>query len=91
MIDPVPELPDDTLIDSVRLPQRIRDAVNSAGLKTVGEVRDKADAEILGLPSFGKNSLLYLRRTLGLPSSKGVSCPPSELPDGDNEVTTKEP
>ena len=86
MIDPAPELPDNTLIESVRLPQRIRNLLNSAGLKTVGEFRDKADAEFLSLPSVDKNSLQYLRRTLGLPSSQGVSCLPSELRDGDDEV-----
>lgn len=60
MIDPAPELPDNTLIESVRLPQRIRNLLNSAGLKTVGEVRDKADAEFLSFPSVDKNSLQYL-------------------------------
>ncbi|MGL1604137.1 DNA-directed RNA polymerase subunit alpha C-terminal domain-containing protein, partial [Vibrio parahaemolyticus] len=65
MIDPAPELPDNTLIESVRLPQRIRNLLNSAGLKTVGEVRDKADAEFLSLPSVDKNSLQYLRRPSG--------------------------
>lgn len=91
MIDPAPELPDNTLIESVRLSQRIRNLLNSAGVKTVGEIRDKADAEFLSLPSVDKDSLLFLRRTLGLPSSQGVSCLPSELRDSDDEIKSKDP
>ena len=35
--DPTPELQDDTPIDNVRLSTRIRNALNYAALKTVGE------------------------------------------------------
>jgi CspA family cold shock protein len=41
--DPTPELQDDTPIDNVRLSTRIRNALNYAGLKTVGEVRETSD------------------------------------------------
>ena len=36
---PTPELPDDTPIDHVRFATRIRNVLNAAGIKTVGEVR----------------------------------------------------
>jgi len=34
---PTPELPDDTPIDHVRFATRIRNVLNAAGIKTVGE------------------------------------------------------
>ena len=37
-IDLGPELPDDTLVEMVRLPTRIRNAVKFAGLKTIGDL-----------------------------------------------------
>jgi hypothetical protein len=71
LVDPTPELPDDTPIDRVRLPTRIRNALAAAGLKTVGEVRETADET---LPSFQHrpDSVTHLRKTLGLPSTDGV-------------------
>jgi hypothetical protein len=33
-VDPAPELPDDTSLDDVELPTRIRDVLAAAGLKT---------------------------------------------------------
>ena len=71
-IDPAPELPDDTPIDRVRLPTRIRTALNDAGVKTIGEIREATDDTLLGFKNLGHVSLAYLRRTLGLPSSGGV-------------------
>jgi DNA-directed RNA polymerase alpha subunit len=41
MLDPTPELPDDTLIEQVRFSTRIQNALNTAGIKTVGEVADE--------------------------------------------------
>ena len=38
LLDPTPELPDDTLIEDVRFATRIRNALHAAGWKTVGEV-----------------------------------------------------
>src|ERR1019366_2518627 len=49
MLYPAPELPDDTLIEVVRFSTRIRKALNAAGLKTVGEVREASDATLLSL------------------------------------------
>jgi len=64
--DPTPELQDDTPIDNVRLSTRIRNALNHAGLKTVGEVRETSDATILSFQDLGPGSVAHLRETLGL-------------------------
>ena len=72
MLDPTPELPDDTPIGDVVLPTRIRNALAVAGLKTVGEVREASDTTLLSLPDLGQGSVAHLRETLGLPSTDGV-------------------
>jgi DNA-directed RNA polymerase alpha subunit len=72
MIDPSPELPDDVPIKTVWLPTKAKDALVAAGLKTVGDIREKPDAEILQITNLGRSSLTFLRETLGLPSSLGV-------------------
>jgi DNA-directed RNA polymerase alpha subunit len=72
MLDPTPELPDDTPIEDVRFSTRIRNALNAAGLKTVGEVRETADEILLSFQDLGKASVAHLRETLGLPSTDGV-------------------
>ena len=72
LLDPTPELPDDTLIGDVRFATRIRNALNAAGLKTVGEVREASDATLLSLQDLGQGSVAHLRETLGLPSTDGV-------------------
>jgi DNA-directed RNA polymerase alpha subunit len=72
LVDPTPELPDDTLIEDVRFPTRIRNALAAAGLKTVGEVRETADETLLSFQDLGQGSVDHLRKTLGLPSSDGV-------------------
>jgi DNA-directed RNA polymerase alpha subunit len=79
MLYPAPELPDDTPIEIVRFGTRIRNALNAAGMKTVGDVREVSDAVLLSLPDFGSSSLSYLREALGLPSTDGVR-PKSEKP-----------
>jgi DNA-directed RNA polymerase alpha subunit len=48
---PTPELLDDAAIEDVRFSTRIRNALNAAGIKTVGEVREASDATLLSLPS----------------------------------------
>jgi hypothetical protein len=75
LLDPKPELPDDTLISDVELPARIRDLLEAAGLITVGEVREISDETLLSFQDFGKTSLAHLRETLGLPSCDGVRPP----------------
>ena len=71
MLYPAPELPDDTPVESVRFATRIRNALNAAGMKTIGEVRETSDDRLLSLPDLGSGSIAYLRETLGLPSSTG--------------------
>jgi DNA-directed RNA polymerase alpha subunit len=75
MLDPAPELPDDTPIGDVKLPARIRNVLEAAGLKTVGEVRETSDDILLSFNDCGKTSVAYLREALGLPSTDGVRSP----------------
>jgi len=72
MLDPTPELPDDTPLDNVELPARIRTMLAAAGLRTVGEVREISDETLLSFQDLGKTSVAHLRETLGLPSTDGV-------------------
>jgi DNA-directed RNA polymerase alpha subunit len=69
---PTPELPDNTPIEHVRLATRIRNALDAAGIKTVGEVRETSDQTLLSMQDLGKTSVSNLRETLGLPSCDGV-------------------
>ena len=62
---PTPELPDDTPIDRVRFATRIRNVLNAAGIKTVGEVRKTPDKTLLSLQDLGQGSVTHLRETLG--------------------------
>ena len=73
MLYPALELPDDTPIENVRFSTRIRNALVTAGLKTVGEIREASDAMLLSLQDLGKGSVAHLRETLGLPSTDGVT------------------
>jgi DNA-directed RNA polymerase alpha subunit len=74
MLDPTPELPDDTPISDVEFPARIRNVLAAAGLKTVGEARETSDEILLSFQDLGKASVahLRLRETLGLSSCDGV-------------------
>jgi hypothetical protein len=72
MLDPTPELPDNTLVSQVKFPTRILNALTAAGLRTVGEVREASDEMLLSLPDLGPGSVAHLRETLGLPSCDGV-------------------
>jgi hypothetical protein len=72
MIDPSPELPDESSIANVELPPKVQQALIGAGLRTVGDVREASDAIILQIHDLGESSLALLRKTLGLPSSMGV-------------------
>jgi hypothetical protein len=65
MLDPTPELPDDTPIDQVGFPIKIYNALVSVGLTTVGQIRETPDAELRLLRLFGKGTLAYLREKLG--------------------------
>ena len=72
MFYPASELPDDTLILNVRFSTRIRKALNAEGMKTIGEIREASDAKLSSLPDFGKESVAYLRQTLGLASAASL-------------------
>jgi DNA-directed RNA polymerase alpha subunit len=65
MFDAAPNLPDEALIETVRLPTILRNALMSAGLKTIREIRAKSHDELGRITRIGKESLTYLRRTLG--------------------------
>jgi DNA-directed RNA polymerase alpha subunit len=71
-LESTPELPDNMSIREVRFPDRIKSALFGAGLKTVGEVRERPDEALLSLPDFEKASVAHLRETLGLPSADRV-------------------
>ena len=72
MLYPSPELPDDTPIENVRFSTRIRNALDAASMKTIGEVRETSDDNLLSLQDLGPSSFSYLRESLGLPSTDGV-------------------
>jgi DNA-directed RNA polymerase alpha subunit len=62
---PAPGLPDETSIDNVRFSKRITSALNAAGVKTVGEIRQASDAMLLSFQDLGAGSIARLRETLG--------------------------
>ncbi len=77
MFDPVPNLPDDTLIEKVRFPTIVRNALKLAGIKTIGDIRARSDGEMRRMIRIGPGRLAYLRRTLG----SGLNDrPPSPIP-----------
>jgi DNA-directed RNA polymerase alpha subunit len=65
---PTPQLPDDTPIDTLRLTTRMREALRAEGLKTVGEIREKSDQQLLTIRDLGNGSIAQLRASLGLAS-----------------------
>ena len=65
LLDPAPELPDDTPTGRIRLPTRIRNVLAIEKLKTVGEIRAASDEMLMTLPDLGRGSIAYLRKTLG--------------------------
>jgi DNA-directed RNA polymerase alpha subunit len=58
-------LPDETPIFNVRFSTRITNALNGAGVKTVGEIREASDATLLSFQDLGTSSISRLRETLG--------------------------
>jgi Bacterial RNA polymerase, alpha chain C terminal domain len=72
LLDPTPELPDDTPIDFIQFSARIHKALVIAGLKTIGEIRETPNEILLNLQDLGPGSVSYLREALGLPSCDGV-------------------
>jgi DNA-directed RNA polymerase alpha subunit len=64
MLDPSADLPDEIPIAAVRLPTRIFNALSSAGLRTLGEVRESSDKTLLSLQDLGGGSVRWLRERL---------------------------
>jgi DNA-directed RNA polymerase alpha subunit len=58
-------LPDETPIFNVRFSTRIINALNGAGVRTVGEIREASDATLLSYQDLGASSIARLRETLG--------------------------
>jgi DNA-directed RNA polymerase alpha subunit len=58
-------LPDETPIFNVRFSTRVTNALNGAGVKTVGEIREASDATLLSYQDLGASSIARLRETLG--------------------------
>ena len=65
MFDLGPDLPADTLVEMVRIPTRIRNAINYAGLKTIGDLRATTDETFASIPDLGPGSVKWLRARLG--------------------------
>jgi hypothetical protein len=78
LLDPTPELPDDTLLDRVQFPTRIQAALAALGLRTVREIRETSNEMLLDLHDLGSGSIFYLREALGQPSCDGVRPPRSK-------------
>jgi len=72
LVMPTPQLPDDTPIDKLRLPSRMREALRAEGLKTVGEIREKSDRQLLAIGDLGSGSIAQLRASLGVASVRVV-------------------
>jgi DNA-directed RNA polymerase alpha subunit len=68
-LGPMPELPDDTPVWRVRFSPVIRNALHKAGVQTIGEIREASDTSLLSFQNWGKGSVTYSRKTIGLPSS----------------------
>ena len=68
LVMPTPQLPDDTPIDKLRLTTRMREALRAEGLKTVGEIREKSDRQLLSIRDLGTGSIAHLRASLGVTS-----------------------
>jgi DNA-directed RNA polymerase alpha subunit len=81
MLYPAPGLPDETPIDKVRFSTRIANALNEAGLKTVGEIRQASDARLLSFQDLGASSIARLRETLGQPPSGALKPKRKNRPD----------
>jgi DNA-directed RNA polymerase alpha subunit len=65
MFDLGPDLSDDILIEMVRIPTRIRNAVKYAGLKTIGDLRETTDETFASIPHLGLGSVKWLRARIG--------------------------
>ena len=64
MFDLESDPPDDTLVEMVRLPTRIRNAVKFAGLKTIGDLQETTNEMFASIPNLGPGSVKWLRAKL---------------------------
>jgi hypothetical protein len=64
MLDPAPELSDDTPIEMVRFSPLIRKALQAAGFKIIGEVRGSPDDKLRIIRGVGVKALAHLRVSL---------------------------
>jgi DNA-directed RNA polymerase alpha subunit len=65
LIVPTPDLPDEMPIEKLRFTTRVQRALSVEGVKTVGEIREKSDQELLSFQNLGRRSVAYLRVALG--------------------------
>jgi Bacterial RNA polymerase, alpha chain C terminal domain len=72
-LDRSPDLPDDTPIGDVKFPSRIRNALITAEIATVAEVRDTSDRLFLTFQNLGGRSVAHLLTTLGPSRAEGAS------------------
>jgi DNA-directed RNA polymerase alpha subunit len=56
---------DETPLHQIDLPSRLRNALQIEGVKTVGEVRNMADADLLSFQNIGAASVRNLRQLFG--------------------------
>jgi hypothetical protein len=64
MFDPAVDLPDDTLIEMVCFSPLIRKSLQTAGLKTIGEIRAMPDHNLRTMRGVGIKTLANLRSAL---------------------------
>ena len=65
VIAPTPDLPDEMPIEKLQFTTRVKRALSVEGVKTVGEIREKSDQELLSFQNLGRRSVAYLRVALG--------------------------
>jgi DNA-directed RNA polymerase alpha subunit len=65
VIAPTPDLPDEMPIEKLQFTTRVQRALSVEGVKTVGEIREKSDQELLSFQNLGRRSVAYLRVALG--------------------------
>lgn len=61
LVSPQSPIPDDTMVMSLNLPGRLRNALLYAGIFTVGNLRALSEVEILRIPEIGRLSMERLR------------------------------
>ncbi len=59
------QYPDNMPIEEIGLPTRLRRALTNEGIRTVGDVRNLSDIDLLCVRRIGGDSFRVLRRLLG--------------------------